>query len=65
MDFRIMANQGSDYVVEADNQEIANEYFGVIRQRRGLDNLNNFKVTGIELIEDECPTHYIGTTRIT
>jgi hypothetical protein len=63
-DYRILVNQGSDYILEATDGNNALEQFDVIRQLRGLDNLKRFQVIDVELVTEERPYRELSGVKI-
>lgn len=64
MDYKILCNQGSDYIIEASNSDEALSQFDVIRLQRGLDKLNGFKVLGVEELVEERPVRILNGVKI-
>lgn len=63
-DYKVICNQGSDYIVEATDPNNALELFGEIRMRRGLDQLNDFKVLDVELVAEERPIRMLNGVKV-
>ncbi len=63
-DYRILVNQGSDYILEATDGNNALEQFDIIRQQRGLDKLKGFQVIDVELVAEERPYRELNGVKI-
>lgn len=64
MDYKILCNQGSDYIIEATNTDEALSQFDVLRLQRGLDKLNGFEVLGVEEVLEERPVRVLNGVKI-
>lgn len=64
MDYKILCNQGSDYIIEAPNSDEALNQFDALRLNRGLDKLNGFKVLGIKEVPEERPVRLLNGVKI-
>jgi len=64
-DYRIIPNQGSPYIIEAENPDHALEVFDSIRSQYGLDYLADFKVLDVELVELERPVRILNGVKVT
>lgn len=64
MEYRIIVNQGSDYIIDASDSTDALEQFETISRHRGLNKLNGFEIIGIEEVLEERPARLLNGVKV-
>jgi hypothetical protein len=64
MEYRIIVNQGSDYIIDAPDSTDALEQFEIISRHRGLNKLNGFEIIGIEEVLEERPARLLNGVKV-
>jgi hypothetical protein len=64
MEYKIIVNQGSDYIIDATDSTDALEQFETISRQRGLNKLNGFEIIGIEEMLEERPARILDGVKV-